>query len=867
MSENKRLFLIDGMSVIYRAFHAIRNLTTRSGLPTNAVYGFTTTLRKIITQDKPDYLGVAMEGEGPAVRQATFVQYKAHRKPMPDELIVQLPYIERVCAALRIPQLSYPGYEADDVIGTVARKAVDAGLDCVIVTIDKDLYQLVSDHILVLDPRKDVLMDAKAVEEKIGVPPSRIVEWLALAGDSSDNIPGAPGIGDKGARELIARFGTVEACLARYSEVQRKTYRESLRDNAALIRQCYELATIPTNLPIHLDLEALQLSEPDMELAKPLFTELEFNSLLKDIEPASHVGPRGNYHAAGTTGEWEHLVSQLHAQPDVALALRSKPYLVVGLSAQAESGAFIEIPEAAGKGTLAMAALRELQQDPAVTKIYADLKEAHYTLRPFAASLGSPYEDVSLMAYLLDPNATNYRLSRLAFEYLNYTLPDSPPEKVEPAQLAEQADITGRLGAALRPKLKLAGLESLYRDMELPLIEVLIEMEETGVRMDTTMLAQLSRSLEQDLDRLTQKIYQTAGLEFNLNSPKQLGEVLFEKLQLPFARRTQKTKNYSTDSDTLEQLAESYELPRMILEYRQWAKLKSTYVDALPKLVRAETGRIHTCYRQTATATGRLSSSDPNFQNLPVRTELGRKIRAAVVPDPGCRLLSADYSQIELRILGHFSQDPVLVQAFRRSEDIHDRTAREVFGMQAQFDPAECRRRAKTINFGIIYGQTAFGLARELKIPRNEAQRFIDAYFERYKGVKAWLDSTLQSARETGVVKTLFGRIRQVPGIQSRDANTHGFAERMAVNSPIQGTAADLIKLAMIEVRRALRARQLTARLILQVHDELVFEVPERELDAVAAVVREKMEHVHTLLVPLVVDLRTGNNWRDLTRI
>ena len=896
MSTPERLFLIDGMSAVYRAYHAIRNLSTRAGFPTNALYGFTTTLRKISQQHKPDYLGVALEGEGPTLRQTQFEQYKAHRKPMPDELARQLPYVERICAALRIPIIRQTGYEADDVLGTLARKAADAGLVAVIVTIDKDLFQLVSDRIFVMDPRTDTIMDAQAVEEKMGVPPSRIIDWLALAGDASDNIPGAPGIGDKGARALIREFGSVDACLARYEEVARKTYREGLRDHADLIRQCRDLATIPTDLAIELDLRALRRSDPDMALAQPLFTELEFHSLLKEWTGAPTTAPAqgptgtrllfqgmdegptpapdpaasGDYQGVATADVFAQVTREIRQGRRVAVARPPAGLDGLGFSGGSGRGFFVSWPEDLAPRRDLEVAVQDLLGDDSVTKIFFDLKAARHALLPHGLLPASASADLALMAYLLDPQAVSYQPAKLAFDYLGYRAMEPPDEAAGPAAvrafMGEQADLIGRLEEHLAPELAAAGLEGLYRDIERPLVDVLFDMEQAGVRMDTTRLADLSGRLQQELDRLTQKIYAAAGLEFNINSPKQLGEVLFEKHRLPSTRRTQKTKNYATDSGTLEALAEAHELPQLVLEYRQVAKLKSTYVDALPRLVRPESGRIHTSFHQTVTATGRLSSSDPNFQNLPIRTEMGRMIRAAVVPEPGHQLLSVDYSQVELRILAHFSRDPVLLDAFRRGEDIHQRTAQEVFGLQAQMEPAECRRRAKTINFGVIYGQSAFGLARELKVPRYEAQRFIDAYFARYRGVNAWIDATLEAARQAGAVKTLFGRVRPVPDLHSKDANRRGFAERVAVNSPIQGTAADLMKMAMIEVWQALRTRHPGARIILQVHDELVLEVPEAELADVRALVREKMENVYPLLVPLQVDVRYGSNWRDLKK-
>lgn len=847
------------------------SLKNKKGLATNAVYGFTTMLRKLIADEKPDYLGVALDLEGPTIRHLAFERYKANRKVMPEDLAVQLPYIKRVCQVLRIPVLSYPQYEADDVIGTLATMAAQSGLISVIVSNDKDMYQLVSDRIFILDNKDgNQLIDANRVREKMGVPPTQVVDLLGLWGDASDNIPGAPGIGQKGARELIQQFGSIENCLQNYEKVQRKTYRDSLKNHADQIRQCRELVTIHINLPIELDLDELILSEPDRQAAYELFSELEFTSLLKAYNPASPASDA--YKEITEEAEFSDLVKRCQASGRVGICVVPESQDFV--TARPFGLAFSIAPHEAsfvrwnGK-TAAREAIQRIVEDPKIKKIYHDQKRAKLLLDKCQIQVQENSQDVMLAAYLLDPNAVNYHLNTLSQAYLGVPSPEfkkkletPSPELVNVA--CERADLIHRVADLLIPKLQEQGLEGLYKDIELPLVAVLAEMEEAGVKIDAPLLAQMSKELESEIEKLTGKIYELAGSEFNINSSRQLGEVLFEKQHLISVKRTQKTKSYSTDSETLAQLAEDHLLPKLVLEYRQLSKLKSTYLDALPKLVHPQTGRVHTSYNQTGTATGRLSSTDPNFQNIPVRTELGRKIRSAIIAEEGCLLLSADYSQIELRIMAHLSDDPVLVEAFQKAEDIHAHTAIEVFGMAAKFDFPEYRRRAKVINFGIIYGQSAFGLAKQLKTSRPEAQKFINNYFARYRGVKRWLDSTLELAHKTGTVKTLFGRTRQIKDINSRDSSVRGFAERAAINSPIQGTAADLIKIAMINIHRILREKELKAKLILQVHDELVFEVPQDEISQVNEIVKYEMENVYPLKVPLVVDIHVAKNWRDL---
>jgi DNA polymerase I len=872
--NSKRLFLIDGMSHIYRAYYAIRELSNSKGLPTNAIYGFTMMLRKLIEEQKPDYIGVALDLEGPTVRHEKYEAYKATRKPMPPDLIEQIPFIKRVCEAFCVPVISYAGYEADDVIGTLSKKAAELQLESIIVTSDKDMLQLVSDHTLVLDAAKDsVPMDARKVEEKMGVKPEQVPDLLGLWGDASDNVPGAPGIGEKGAKELIQTYGTIENLLNNWDKVKRKTYKESLRDNAELIRMSHELVTIHRDLPIDLDLQALVLCEPDRKSAFELFSELEFKSLMHEfMAEEKHTPLKGNWldeSQAGRFLEEMKRQSRLYVEfyhADAPLGRKTAEIACV----QGDTGdAFLIDLKNANQSQC----WRQLLKDSSIKKVCWDSKLYILSQGNCGIHVEDNPDDAMLMAFLAFPNAGDYTLKHWALDQLNISLADGKSDKQgsllpEPDKLVEhlclRLQAVRRLYEQLNPRLDQLGLRKLYEDIEIPLVPVLADMERAGIKVDRGMLQQMSATMEKQLADLTNRIYQAAGMEFNINSTKQLGEILFEKLNLPSVKKTRKTGGYSTDQGVLEELAQTYELPRLILEYRQITKLKSTYVDALPVLISHTTGRVHTSFNQTGAATGRLSSSDPNLQNIPIRSDLGRLIRGAFVPEKGNLLLSADYSQVELRILAHLSQDEVLVSAFQAGEDIHDRTAREVFSEEELANPAECRRRAKVINFGIVYGLSSFGLSQNLGISREDAQKFIDAYFKRYSGVRNWLDRTLEEARQFGQVKTLFGRIRPIPDINSKDFNLRHFAERIAVNSPIQGTAADIVKISMIRLHRALHQRRLSAKILLQVHDELVLEVPKAEVEAARALVQEEMEGAATLLAPLKVAINVADNWMDM---
>ena len=856
----RRLFLVDGMSHIFRAYYAIRGLTDSQGHPTNAVYGFAAMLRKLIRQHRPDYLAVIFDTEQPTFRHEAFEQYKANRPRMPEDLASQLPVIREFCQAMRIPILQLDRFEADDIIGTLARQAGENRWETTIVSNDKDMFQLVNDRTRVLHQSKtDTLFDASRVEEFFGVAPERVVDVLGLMGDSVDNVPGAPGIGGKGARDLVHRFGSLEALLEQSEQVTRKTYRESLRNHREQILQSKELVTIDTAVPIEFSWENLQVQDPDPDRLRPLLAQLGFQSMLKELEGGASParGKPVEFQPLASPRQLRTLLEQARAassctcwlEIDSEDSLCRDPRRLAVMAG--ESGWTLDLEDEASPG---LEDLRELWEDSEIGKVFYDAKPAHLVSRHRGLELKGLQGDAMLISYLLQPNRSNHGLSEIAFALLGEEAPTEAGGRCATVQ---------RLIGKLQPQLESSGLEEAYRQIDLPLVEVLAELEWNGIRVDSAVLRKMSEDFERTAESLTRRIYEVAGTEFNLNSPKQLGEILFDRLNLPTPRRLRKSGQYSTSVEVLEHLAKDYEVPRLMLEYRRIAKLKSGYVDALPRLVDPRTRRVHPSFHQTVAATGRLSCSNPNLQNIPIRSDLGAQIRSAFVAGEGCRLLSADYSQIELRILAHLSRDPVLLDAFQRNEDIHTRTASEVFGIDPLLQTSEMRRRAKAINFGIIYGQTAFGLARELQISHRDAQEFIQRYFERYRGVKEFIDQTIQATRQSRVTRTLFGRHRQIPDINSRNPGLRQFAERTAVNSPIQGTAADLIKLAMIHIHRELRERKLESRMLLQVHDELVFEVPESEMETLQALVKQEMESVYSLSVPLVVDVGAGRNWME----
>jgi DNA polymerase-1 len=890
------------MSFIFRAYHAMarqRPMSTKTGIPTAGTFVFVNMLRKLRDDFHPEYLAAVFDVAGPTFRDEqakavtsvnkfdiktqTFQQieyhgYKANRKEMPQDLAQQVPYIRRALEAYRIPILEQRGFEADDVIGTLARKVAENGRQVFVVSSDKDMLQLVNDRICVLNPPKDNLIcDAAKVEEILGVRPEQVIDVMALRGDSIDNIPGAPGIGDKGSVDIIKKFGTLDNALEHAAEVERKTYRESLLNNKETILWSKQLVTIDQHVGIDLDIEKMVAGEPDMDALRSLFTELEFTTLLKELVPAMELRET-DYREAKSVEDLKPLRNSrvLAVAVEIALATAAieeeqepqenesgtLPFVAVPVSPENTAPLKLALSSEPGKalfGTLngndLGLELNKMLSDPGIPKAVHEYKVAIRELGSRGVELAGVRDEPALYSYLINPTYANHALSEIAVRGFNLKLSNSLPET---------ADVTGRIARALRQEVENLGLLEVYEEIELPLVPVLARMEEAGVKIDCDLLRQLSAKLGEQCDAKAREILDKAGVEFNINSPKQLGDVLFNKLSLPKPVKYGKGKTISTSVEVLTKLADEHEIPRLVLDYRHLAKLKGTYTDALPVALNPKTQRLHATYNQTGTVTGRLSSINPNLQQIPIRTELGREIRAAFIAEPGCVLLSADYSQIELRLLAHFSEDSLLVEAFRRGDDIHSLTASQVFGVPPMLIDAEHRRRAKAVNFGIVYGLSPFGLAQQLGIEQREAKKFIDAYFEKYSGVRKFIDRTLEETRREQKVKTLFGRTRPIPDINSKNANMRGFAERTAVNTPLQGTAADLIKVAMIRLDSELRSRKLKSRMLLQVHDELLFEVPHGEVEPMRELVREKMEGVYALNVPLLVEVGVGPNWRDV---
>jgi DNA polymerase-1 len=893
------VFLLDTMSFIFRAYHAMqraRPMSTRAGLPTAAVFVFVNMIKKLRQDFQPRYFAAVFDVSGEVFRderaramkplrkwnsktqsfdEVSYEGYKANRAAMPEDLRRQIPYIRRALEALRIPILEAEGFEADDVIGTLAREAAEREHEVFIVSGDKDMMQLVTPTVKMLNPQKDnLILDPAKVVEVLGVPPEKVVDVMALRGDAVDNIPGAPGIGDKGSVDLIVEFGSVEAVLERAAEVKRKSYRESLEQNREAVLLSKELVTIDSHVPLELNLAAMETQPPDIEACRELFTELEFTSMLRELAPPESAASiklleeptadeidsfyveaysQGFAFALDTAApatEAEDEAPQMLSLLDVAEAAEKQGRFSVGVCA--EPGTALLLP--------LTSELCTLFQDKAVPKQTHDWKSALHLLTAQgvalrgATTLREVVDDTMLLSYALNPTHATQTLADVAARH-------SQPA---PTTLAAGAAAIHALVPALKAEVRKAEVERVY-EMDLALAPVLFRMEQAGVRIDLGVLDGLSKRFAAELERVGERIFELAGRRFNINSPKQLGEVLFTHLGLSAPASRGKGRAVSTAQDVLENLAESHEVPRLVLEYRHLSKLKSTYIDALPLLADAES-RVHTTFQAAAVATGRLSSVNPNLQNIPTRTELGREIRAAFTAAPGMQLLSADYSQIELRLLAHFSGDPLLVRAYQNNDDIHTLTASEVFGVPAAEMDKQTRNRAKAVNFGIVYGISPFGLAAQLGIPQTEARAYIERYFARYAGVQKFIEKTLAETRKTGSVRTLFGRVRPIPEIESRNPNQRGFAERTAINTPLQGTAADLIKLAMIALDRKLAERNLKTRMVLQVHDELLFEVPTDETAEIEELVRAEMEGVVRLNVPLVVDLALGPNWRDLKK-
>jgi len=895
----ERVFLIDSMSHIFRAFYApmanrAAPLATTQGQVTQAVYIFTNMLIKLLREEQPDYIAAIFESRERTFRHETFADYKSNRLAMPDDLASQMPYIMRVCEVFNIPVINVPGYEADDVIGTLARKVAEKGLQAVIVSNDKDMCQLVHDpDVICMRQNSQVVKrrepvppiewcDEQWVEKKFGVAASQVVDLLGLMGDSIDNIPGAPGIGSKGAVQLITQFGSIENALNQWEQVKHKTYRESLRDNADLIRQSRDLARIRIDLEVELDLERIRTRPPDRAAAYELFKELEFAALTREYADAALPKPTGteparNYRLIRSQPEFEDLLKRLWDAESVGVAVAdSTPQPDAdgecGLDFGAAHGiafsigpgtsGYIDLDSINGDRTAVLNRLREVLDNGLIEKSVHDLKRAVGLLAGYNITLEGVKDDTFLAAYLLDPNRSKYDLPDLAREALGIESEAAVPETWTELQwrTAENADLTAQTAKILHQRILEKKLETIYLEVELPLAPLLYRMERAGLKVDRTVLADLSTFLGQELEKLTAQIYELAGHEFNIGSPKQVGDVLSE-LNITVGRKTS-TGRVSTSKAVLEELAQTYDLPRLIIEYRELDKLKSVYTDALPHQIAAD-GRIHCHLNQAVAATGRLSSSDPNLQNIPIRTDLGRRIRRAFVAEKGNKIISADYSQLELRLLAHITQDPVMLEAFQKGEDIHARTARLVFGAKTEKELKEARRFAKIVNFAIAYAIEPWGLSQRVGISRQEARKVIEDYYNTYKGVRRYMEEVPVRAREHGYVRSIYGRIRPLPGLSDRNANIRRAAEREAINMPIQGTASDIVKIAMLHVDEEFKREGLKARLLMQVHDELLVEASEKEVDAAVRILKHEMEAAVKLDVPLVADVGVGDNWMD----
>ena len=994
-SDKPPIYLLDSMAFIFRAYHAMqrsRPMTTRTGIPTAATYVFVNMINKLRADFKPEYLAAVYDVGAPLLRDELAMQmkgvqkfniktqefetieyagYKANRAETPPDLIQQQPYIRRALEAFRIPILYYEGFEADDVIGTLSCRLAEMGHRVFVVSSDKDMMQLVNEHVSILNPTKDnLVLDPAGVEKVLGVPPERVVDVMALRGDAIDNIPGAPGIGDKGSVELIQQFGSVEAALDRADEVKKKTYRESLQNNRENILLSKELVTIHTSVPIEFSLDAMRTRPVDNAACRALFTELEFTTMLKDLAPDVDA-VAASYNVKASAEELATLLAAAREAGHLTLALAAnaqaiaeevvvedaegavevepepaqtmslfggpEPAVVEGakeLATVADPACRVGLAVTAGYAmevSLDAPGMREALMDATLPKQVHDLKAVLRALEPHGVALAGAVTDVMLESYLLNPTHASHTLVDMAARTTSLALKHQPTKENpnDPKRLAEAAAAVARLarvlgeqmdeaavaqprellrdepglggaittemlfadtakeqglgireqglgvvgrgvrsevatlGAGVRVLNEESTLEDVYELLDLPLVPVLLRMEQVGVRVDSGVLREMSSRLAVTIDDLAERVYASSGHRFNINSPKQLGDVLFNKMDLPKPTKHGKGKVISTAQDVLEDLAEHHEVPALVLEYRQLQKLKGTYLDALPALADAN-GRIHTTFNQVGTATGRLSSTNPNLQNIPVRTAVGREIRAAFVAAPGNLLMSADYSQIELRLMAHFSQDPLLLDAYRTGKDIHTLTAAEVFEVDAETMDKETRARAKAVNFGIVYGISPFGLAAQLGIEQRVAKEYIERYFERYKGVAAFIERTLETVRRDQSVRTAFGRVRPIPDIQSRNPNQRGFAERTAINTPLQGTAADLIKIAMLRIDQAMRERGLKSAMTLQVHDELLFDVVPDEADEMQELVKREMESAAEFTVPIVAEVGLGKNWRDI---
>jgi len=901
--EKKTVYLIDGSALFYRAYFAfIRNpLINSKGENTSATFGFVNSLLKLLREENPDYLAVVYDSHKPTFRHEMYDKYKSNRVKMPEELAEQLPRIEEVVKALNIPSYALDGYEADDIIGTIAKKAEDENYEVWCVTGDKDFFQLVSDNVKIYYPprsttSKPLKMGREEVKEKFGVYPELVIDKLALMGDSSDNVPGIPGIGPKTADNLLNQFKSLDNILVGYENIKSKGVRQKVSSNIESAKLSKELVTINTQVPVDFKIDEMKRQPANLETAKKLFFELEFTTLLKQIMPETdlpegtdkeHPDKEADYKTVTSISELKNLVIKLSTLKEIAIdtettSLNALEAELVGISISEKAGSGYYIPVGHSSDidknlpldeTLSL--IKSLFENKKVQKFGQNLKYDIEILNRYGIDINPVSFDTMLASYVLDPSARRHSLSFLALKHFDYEMKPitdligsgkkqksfaTVPISDATFYAAEDADITYRLRGVLAPQIDDFEMNNLYYNIELPLIKVLVSMEEAGVRINSDFLSMLSVHMEEKINSIKSEVYEIAGGEFNINSTQQLSHVLFDKLGLPTKGKTAKKTGYATDVKVLEELALIHPFPKLILDYRQFTKLKNTYIDAIPKLINPHTGRVHTSFNQTITATGRLSSTDPNLQNIPVRTEEGREIRKAFIPrDNDHLLLVADYSQIELRILAHYSKDTGLIKAFEEKEDIHARTAAEVYEIKINDVTPEMRRAAKTANFAVIYGVSAFGLAQQTELDLDGAKNFIDRYFERYPGIKEYMEKTKKLAREKGFVTTLFNRRRYLPEINDKNYAVRQFAERTAINTPIQGTAADMIKVAMIKIQGKIVGMR--SKMILQVHDELVFDTHKDEIDSLKKIVKHSMEHAVKLIVPIIVDIGTGNNW------
>ncbi|MEK9629279.1 MAG: DNA polymerase I [Nitrospinota bacterium] len=895
MKKSKSLYIIDGSSYIFRAYFGIRQfLSTSKGFPTNALYGFITMLQKVVRDEKPDYLCVAFDSKEKTFRHDIYSDYKANRDAPPEDLAKQFPYFEPLVDAFNISSLRVPGFEADDIIGTLAAKGAKAGYRVVIVSGDKDMMQLVTPEIKMLDTMKNKWIGVEQVEEKFGVPPEKVIEVMGLMGDSSDHIPGVKGVGPKTATDLIQKYGSIEGLYKSIDEIDKKKLKEKLVQDKELALLSRKLVTIDTAMKLDCELEDLKVRPAKNEDLRKFFTEFEFSSMLEGLggrteEPQEETKPvKKNYETVLTEKDFNKWIKKLKKNKIFALdlettSLRPVQAKAVGISFSCEAGEACYIPLAHNylgvpeqlRVEWVFEKLKPILEDPKIKKVGQNIKYDYIVLKNEGIDLQGIVFDTMLASYVLNPSGRGHNMDALALEHFGYTTIkykdvvgtaskeigfDEVDVERATEYAAEDSDITWRLYEKLSGLLKGDDLK-IFEEMELPLLQVLGGMELQGMALDKSHLQKLSQKIHHLLKEKEEEIYDLAGEKFNINSPKQLSVILFEKLELPVIKKTK--SGYSTDVSVLEELAAEHDLPEIILLYRQLGKLKSTYVDALQEEIYNKTGRVHTSFNQSVAATGRLSSSNPNLQNIPIRTEMGREIRKSFIAEGDNMLLSADYSQIELRILAHLSEDESLIEAFVDGEDIHTRTAVEIFGTKAERLDAEARRMAKAVNFGIVYGLSAFGLSRQLKIFPKDAKKFIDQYFDLYKNVKVYMEKTVEEARKSGYTLTLMNRKRFLPDLNSKNRQAREAAERVAINSPVQGSAADLIKLAMINLDNEISKRKLKSRMILQVHDELLFECPPKEEKEMRNLVKKEMEGVLTLKVPLVVDMGWGKNWHD----